>query len=343
MLTYAGLLKELEDWARQSLDADLGMSAINDAVESLFSTVAQARIEEFVGAPVSVQFAAGTERKSLVSITDPAGAPTLQQVLGGTFGGRTNLSAYFTLVTESGSETLPSPAGTIANVNGGNVGKVLSPARVDGAVGWNCYAGYNIADSTQAVRRNDEPLGFGEDLTEDIAQGWDGEGAPEDGAYPPLVNTTADDITYIQRMEVLQSDGKTYVPWSQADITSVLWSRVSGQIASTSSGESYVYDLLSGNTVEIRPMLGTTINARYFYVKKPRRVLFTDFNLPFTNISEAVPFLRHYALGRIFSSSFGDKRGPANLLAAEQTRRNIINLLGRKNANKNKRVTPLFR
>src|SRR5262249_25329262 len=106
----AEILLEMRGDLSGAGDIPLINSKINNAIENLWMAMMRVALARFFGSdqPVSFTLASGAEFVLLTSITDPATPLVGVAVAGGALGGRTYKLSY-TLVTESGSETNPSP------------------------------------------------------------------------------------------------------------------------------------------------------------------------------------------------------------------------------------------
>lgn len=288
--TLGSLKAMITRYHKEQEDDDLLTDAANDAIEALWRNVLLVALGQFMGAtPKTLNIAAGSERATIISISDPIAAPTLGQVAGGALNSRTIVGSY-TFVTESGSETLQSGTATFI-VGGANLLTSQSPAyptNGDQPIGWNFYAG--IVDVTRMAKQNGEPLAFGQTFQEPADTGI--QIAP-DSPSPPTVNNTADNIFYIRVLQVENTDG-TWTTWQAGEIDGLLMSRATRSIASSSTYQGYAYDVFNGNTIEVRPALGATLSPRYFYVVKPRRIIYNKALLPFSNFSY-LEFLKMYA------------------------------------------------
>ncbi len=290
--TLGSLSAEVIDWLRGTkVTSTIVNSAINDAIDTEFKALIRASLSVLMGGPVNLSIAAAAERTTIVSITDPVAATVITNVVSGALAQHTVIAAY-TLVTDSGTETLISPTATaVIPVN--DVASVTSPSWVNGAIGWNCYC----ADTTgRLAKQNQEPLEFGTPFIEDDSGIVDNPDFPS----PPNENTTGDNIFYIRHMEVLTTAG-VLKPWNNADIDSDLMRRAAMTLSSSSEFQSYAYDLINQRQLEVRPAIGDAITARYFYIVKPRRLMFANSPLPFPTVP-SVKFLRCQALSDIFLS-----------------------------------------
>lgn len=285
----------LSTWAREPVDPDIATDALNDGIECIWSRVVEAQIAQFVGGPVTVSFAAASERAQLVSVADPTAPLAVANQGGGTLPNRTPFLAY-TIVTESGSETLMSsishadfvPINTLAFVSATGI----PTPQVAGAFGWNLYASNTSA--ALMCRQNAAPLTFLSNFIEPVT-GFVDAGDEDGGPLPPTENSTADDVFYIRNLEVPLSSGG-FKSWDNVSIDSMMFKWASRSLASSSEYQPYYWDLVNGRQLEIRPALGTAFpSARYFFIHKPRRISFDSATIPFTNFvwEEA---LRCYAL-----------------------------------------------
>jgi hypothetical protein len=312
--TLGSIKAEVLGWLRgdyaTDTDAPLVNSAINDSIEDIWNSMIQVQLARFFGldSPVSFTLAAGLERVQLVLIPDPVSAPVGVTIAGGALGARTYSLAY-TYVTESGAETLPSPIQNLA-IGANNLAQVPAPAAVPNAIGWNLYA--SVSNTTALLGlQNQLPLPFGFPFTE-ISLGWvDYPGAQQQPgvvqspsvATPgstgvPSENTTADNIAWITHMEVRTSD-TLLRSWNQYDIDSELFRRYGRELSSASEYQTYVWDLINGNRLEVRPSAGITFNPRYFYIARPRRLRYDQGNIPYTQITGVHEFVVDKAIGKL--------------------------------------------
>jgi hypothetical protein len=288
--TLADIRNEVLRYLRGDLDSDddkiLVNATINDSIESIWMAMIQAKLNRFIGkdSPVTFQLAANTERVRLISVTDPAIAPLTFQNAGGVFAQR-NVSAAYTYVTESGSETLPSPISAQV-VNANNLLFVQLPgvqANILNAIGWNVYC--VVAPDAVLSLQNQDPIPFN--------IGWQ---EPPSGIvdYPvsqqtvPLVNSTGDNISWIKHLEVRTSDTLLRA-WNQSDIDSAMFRQFAQTLGSASEYQTYMWDLINGNQLEIRPQTGLAFTGalapRYFYIAKPRRLRYDQATVPYTEIT----------------------------------------------------------
>lgn len=310
---FGQMLASVDSWAREVIDPDVKSDALNDAIITVWSKVLQAQIDQVVGGPTTVQFAAGSERTQLVSIADPAIAPVVNPVAGGALAARNPVVAY-SIVTESGSETMISPP-TVAAPGQNQICQVVAPARVANAFGYNVYAGSTLALMS---KQNDVPMDFGFPFTEPVTgfvDAGDENGAP----LPPVENTTADDIFYIRALESPLSTGG-YRRWEHSTIDSMMFRYASRSIAAASEYQPYYWDLVNGRQLEYRPVLAQAYTARYFFIHRPRRISFGRAAIPFTafDVEEA---LRSYTISawkltqsEFMSADAWQKRGDRALM-----------------------------
>jgi hypothetical protein len=295
--TLGSMKARVVRWARETIDDDLAADAVNDAIESLWLALVQVNLSSFVGGPVqNVSFAAASERATVVSITDPTATLTVGMVAGGNIASRTWICGY-TYVTESGSETKPSPT-TQATIPANNLARITPPPFVAGAIGWNLYVGDSQLDMGL---QNDSPIDFAHQPDQVGAFYTEPDGGFQvqpDSQSPPTTNNTADDIFYVKVLEV-QNPDTTWTRWQGAALEDLLMSRAEKSIATQSTYTPYCYDLVNGSTFEIRPAAGQTLNPRYFYTKKPRRLRFDKSLLPFSQYAGSVECIGDRALGKV--------------------------------------------
>lgn len=286
------VLKEL----KEDEDPDLIAYKISDAVEALWEAVLLVNIQSFIQGPVqNIQFNTGDLRKQIVSINNPTIAPIPATTPYNNALAQRILYFAYTYVTQSGSETLPSPIANIA-VAPNFLAQVPPPPlpalNPVGSIGWNLYASDN--PNGRMALQNAQPLDYGVAWQEDPVQS-----IIDDPDLPasPLSNTTADNLFYIKFFEVQNVD-TTWTRWEGADITSLMFQRAQRNLPVASTYESYAWDVLNNNQIEIRPQAGMQLNPQYFYVAKPYRLRFDNSPLPFVNMA-VEEFLINFAVSRI--------------------------------------------
>lgn len=304
--TLGSIRTEVLGWLRgdyaNDADTPLVNSAINDAVEDIWNSMIQVQLARFFGldSPVSFTLAAGLERVQLVLIPDPLILVGGGGVAGGTLPNRSYAVGY-TYVTESGAETLLSPI-QVSNLGANNLMQAGPPAAVPNAIGWNLYASVSNTPTLMGLQ-NQQPLPFKVPFTETPAGWLDYPGAQQQpGAIqvasaatpasvgPPSENTTADNIAWITHMEVRTSD-TLLRSWNQYDIDSELFRRYGRELSSASEYQTYVWDLINGNRLEVRPSAGMQFTPRYFYIARPRRLRYDQGSIPYTGISGVHEFI----------------------------------------------------
>lgn len=312
---------------------------INDAVESLFESILLVCVQQFMQGPIqSISMAPGSERTTLVSIPDPLVAPTPSQI--GIANAlpfpRTGYFAY-TWVTESGSETNLSPLASFT-INFANQvfyvpGAPLPSTSPVGAIGWNLYASYNPAG--QLALQNSVPLDFTVQWQEDAAIGII---TDPDSPAPPTANTTADNIFYMKVIEAQNLD-LTWTRWEGASIDGLMFQRAARNLPVASTYQSYAWDILRGNQLEIRPAAGMQLNPRHFYVAKPRRIRFDNAELPFQNFA-AEEFIINFAISRV---NLTNREYEAHQIwegLADKKRLQTLQAIGDSNVQRQTRITP---
>jgi hypothetical protein len=354
--TLRSLRTEILNWLRGDYAADTDLpllnSSINDAIEDIWTSMMQIQLARFFGldSPVTFTLPQGAERVQLVSIPDPLAAPTLGQLAGATLPARTYLVCY-TYVTESGSETLPSPTASLA-IGLNNLAQVTSPPALSNAIGWNCYASITNNPALLGLQ-NPGPLPFSIVPFTESPIGWiDYPGAQQQpgvaqsasqatpaSSPPPSENTTADNIAWIVQMEVRTSD-TLLRSWNQYDIGSEMFRRYGRELSSASEYQTYVWDLVNGNRLEFRPAAGLAFNPRYFYVAKPRRLRYDQATIPYLNVAGVREYLVCKAVARL-------KLGLDEYLAdqawsgkADKTKAQIVAALTQELWAKDLRITP---
>ncbi len=278
-----------------SVDEDsLVNAAINDAIESIWIAMMQVQLAKFFGAdsPVSFTLNQGAERYRIVSIVDPTVAPVVTQVAGGALVDGVQFTVGYTLVTESGSETLLSPTTlTAARINN-NLFQVVSPANPGTAFGYNVYAG----PAGQLALQNQQPIPFGTNYTEPVTE-W--QGYPTFEQTPPLSNSTADNLSWIEHLEVRTSDTLLRA-WNQVDIDSEVMRRMARTLSTASEYQHYVWELTGNGVLEFRPQLGSNFTPRYWYVAKPRRLRYDQADVPYVGIMGVHKYLKCQAKSDLY-------------------------------------------
>lgn len=283
--TLGSIRQEIIVWQRGDYraqkDITIVNSAINNAIEDIWMSLMRVKLSRFIGkdSPVTFALPSGAERVNLVAITDPANGPTLAQVAGGAFGARV-ISGVYTYVTESGSETLPSPTLQInVNPNFLITAQLPNQNNIAQAVGWNFYAATG-ADTVLALQ-NQQPIPFKVPWLEPPTGVVD---YPDASQLVPITNSTADNVSWIKHMEIRTSD-TLLRSWNQADIDSMLFRQFARTLSSASEYQAYVWDLINGKQLEFRPMTGSAFNPRYFYIAKPRRLRYDQAEIPYVDIA----------------------------------------------------------
>lgn len=279
-----------------SPDEDLIVNAaINDALETIWTAMMQCHLAKFFGAdsPVTFTLPQGAERYRIISITDPTVVPTVNQVPGGALNDAISFTVGYTYVTESGSETLLSPTvntGARINNNLFQVGGVPNPGN---AFGYNVYVG--VPGGTLALQ-NQQPIPFGVSLTEPLTEF---QGYPTFEQVPPLSNTTADNLSWIEHLEVRTSDTLLRA-WNQVDIDSEVMRRMARTLSTASEFQHYVWELTGTGVLEFRPQLGSAFSPRYWYVAKPRRLRYDQAEVPYVAIVGVHKYLKCQAKADLY-------------------------------------------
>jgi len=328
------------DFAGSSDEDSIVNAAINDALESIWTAMMQCHLAKFFGADSPVTFALpqNTERFRVVGITDPTIAPTVNQVAGGALVDAAVFTVGYTLVTESGSETLLSPTTLTAARNNNNVFQVVSPANPGNSFGYNVYAG----PAGQLALQNQQPIPFGTNYTEPVTE-W--QGYPIFEQTPPLLNNTGDNLSWIEHLEVRTSD-TLLRSWNQVDIDSEVMRRMARTLSTASEFQHYVWELtsdgLGNSTLEFRPMTGSAFNPRYWYVAKPRRLRYDQASVPYVNIVGVHKFLKAQAKADLYLgiNEFMVSQGWGQKATEEKT--NIQMALMMETWSKNTRIVPFL-
>jgi hypothetical protein len=355
MDTLSSIRAEIINWMRGDLstvdDQPIVNAAINDAIEDIWASMMPFQLARFFGldAPVTFTLPSGAERVQLVSIPDPTVAPTVGSFAGGTLTARTYLVSY-TYVTESGTETLPSPT-TSQAIGLNSLAQITNPAAVANAIGWNCYVSVSNTAGLMGLQ-NQNPLPFGAVFRESSAGFVDYPSAQQQpGAIqaasqatpaaqtPPNENSTADNISWILHMEVRTSDTLLRT-WHQYDIDSELMTRYGRQLSSASEYQSYVWDIINGNRLEVRPSAGQAFTPRYFYIAKPRRLRYDQARVPYTEISGVHEFVVAKAVAKLklaLDEYLGHQAWSGDAAAKKQV---IIDALRTEDWGKDLRIAP---
>lgn len=328
--TYADMMAEIQDWMSEVLGESRMISAINDAVQSLWQSVMLVHLGYFLGGPVNVSFAAGADFATITSINDPTDPPVASNVVQANALGVRTLRVAYTLVTESGSETLMSPS-TDWTPAVGNVTNVAPPAFVEGTIGWNLYAQLNTA---RRARQNSQPISYDQSWREPLNGISQLPTLPE----PPVVNNTADDVFYIRQLELAMTGGG-FRTIEQGDIASSIMQKLGRSIASPSEFQTYMVDLVNQTTLQLRPAAGATINPRYFYIRKPRRARFKQATFPFQTL-DYWAFVRYKAMATLKATleEWEGSKGWDEKAELERTR--LMQVLLEAQGQNNQRITP---
>lgn len=351
----AEILLELRGDLATNKDAPLVNAKINNAIENIWLSMMQAQIARFLGldSPVTFTLPAGAERVQLVSIPDPTVQLAIAAVAGGQIPNRVGVNVGFTYVTESGSETQLSPTSGIP-IPANSLGQVTPPLPTAQAIGWNFY--YTSTGNLALLSlQNQQPLPFNVVYNEPLS-GWQDypvsqqnppqaqapTGATPLGAPPPSENSTGDNISWIKHLEVRTSD-TVLRAWNQYDIDSAIMRSMAASTPSSSEYQHYVWDLINGNRLEIRPAAGTTFTPRYFYVAKPRRLRYDQAEIPYVQITGVHEFLTNQAIADLklsideylSSQAYGGK--------ANTNKLDILKSLRQEDFSKNTRVQPFLR
>lgn len=148
---------------------------------------------------------------------------------------------------------------------------------------------------------------------------------------------SADDIAYIRHLTITTSQGQERT-LSQSDIDSALMRRYGSQISSASDFQNYAFDLINGSQVRIKPKLGTTFTAGYFFVLKPSR---TADPMPF-NQPGSTAFIRFYALSRIKAAWEEYASADSWEKQADKERMGIMLALSQENRGKDNTIRPFM-
>jgi hypothetical protein len=271
---------------------------LNNANEQVWIAILQTQIAKLYGqdSPVSFALATNTERLQLVSIQDPTEYQvSVANIAGGALANRF-YDFYFTLCTESGSETLASAGLLDYNVPANNLAQVTGPdpGIVGQAFGWNLYVGtYNgVEQEKNWALQNQQPLPFNVVYNEPPT-GF--QGYPTNQQTLPIKNNTADNISYIKQLEIRTSD-QLLRSWDQYELGSETFRRMGRIFPSASEYASYVWDLTGNGTLEFRPMTGAAFEPRYWYIAKPRRLRYDRAELIYNGIIGVHDYMYNYTM-----------------------------------------------
>jgi len=355
--------RQVISYLKDDEDPQLVNDAIADSIESLWLSCIKIHLGQFLGGPVqNLNLAQGTERTTLYVIPDPPQMlnSLVTQIANGT--GQPNLLArtfFFNVTdtTESGSETNIDYLGVDGNTgNGsplsfnaaaGNLCQVVpfgAPNIPTGIpYGWNLYASVangapGTPDPANMVRQNSVPIMFNRAWTEP-AGGILTVGDPD--LFPPTLNGTADNIFYIRVLEV-QNPDQTWTRWTAGNLDGLLMDRAVKQLAPATTYQRYAYDFVNGNTLELRPALGQTLSPRYFFVVKPRRLIYDLAVIPFQNLPYT-EFVKLFSAAQCRRSVHEYTAASQDANAAETARISILEGLNLQATVKQKSITPYFR
>lgn len=309
-------------------------AAINDAIETIWIAMMQVQLAKFFGAdsPVTFTLPQNAERYRIISIIDPIVAPVVNQVLGGGLVDAAVFSVGYTLVTESGSETLLSPLTVTAARINNNVFQVVSPANPGTAFGYNVYAG----PAGQLALQNQQPIPFGTNYTEPVTE-W--QPYPINEQTPPLSNSTADNLSWIQHLEVRTSDTLLRA-WNQVEIDSEVMRRMARTLSTASEFQHYVWELTGNGVLEFRPQIGSNFTPRYWYIAKPRRLRYDQAEIPYVSIVGVHKFIKAQSKADLYLgvNEFMNSQGWEQ--KAEKEKMGIQMALTQELWSKNTRVVP---
>jgi hypothetical protein len=292
--TLLTIRQSVLNWLRGDYTASTDIptlnEAINDALSKIWNKMIITQYERFMGPTSPLTFVApiGAQRVTLTSIADPTVPLPLTTILGGALGTRTYQIQY-TYVTESGSETNPSAIQslTIPSLSIGAFGLPAPPSTP--AFGWNLYSSGASNLASNIVLQNQNPLPLNIGFVEPFA-GFQDYGSPNYDQLPPTANATGDNIAWIEHMEIQTSD-TLFRAWNQMGIDASLMRGYAATLSSASEYQRYAWDLINGNIVEFRPILGSTFNPRYWPIVKVRRLAYDQAEMPYMNINGVREFI----------------------------------------------------
>lgn len=326
-------------WARERISTDILYDAVNDAIESLWMAAQLATLSKFTKGVITQDMLSGQTVTTLISIADPRVPLTTASIAVAGPVAR-QLTLTYTLVTDSGTETLPAPQVVVA-MPAGVVCSVTPPLpdTQGEALGWNVYVRTAIAGTlgtgAQPQLMNIQPLPFNRPWIEPIAM------LPQVGAFPPHANTTGDNIFGVSRIDVTNQNG-TKTTWNQADITSLLFTDAQKTVPFASTYQPQVFDLLGNSQIQVRPALALDVALDMFLIVRPRRLKFPQSRIPFTSFpNQRYIFCR--ALGDVLESLYEDTAADRwDKKAKEELQTITLSILG-ENWFKNNTVKPYLR
>ena len=323
------------DFSGNAIEDLIVDAAINDAIESIWMSMMQVQLAKFIGAdsPVTFSLPANTERVQLVSIADPTDAPVVSQVAGGNLADGAQFFVGYTFVTESGSETNISPLVQTPARTANNVFQVAPPVNPGTAFGYNVYAG---PTADLLALQNQQPVPFTVAYQEPVTE-W--QGYSVDQQAPPISNTTADNLSWIEHMEIRTSDTLLRA-WNQVDIDSEVMRRMARTLSTASEYQHYVWELNGTGVLEFRPMTGLAFSPRYWYIAKPRRLRYDQAQIIYSSITGVHKFLKCQAKVDLYTgvNEFLNAQGWQAL--ADKERENVQMSLTQELWAKNTRVVP---
>src|SRR5262245_42431554 len=134
MDTFGTLKAEIEDWLDEDLPESRTTFAVNDAIESLWTSLMRISVSIFISGSVDVTF--NSASNLLITVRDPTTSLTVSDVPSSDSGKAAHtVRVGYTYVTESGSETLLSPI-TSHTTAVGQLASVHYPAQIAGVLGW---------------------------------------------------------------------------------------------------------------------------------------------------------------------------------------------------------------
>lgn len=339
--TLGSIRTEILGWLRGDYDQDddkpLIAAAVNDAIEKIWTSMIQVQLSRFIGAdsPVTFTLPAGAERVNLISIVDPLVGPVLGQQAGGPGLVQATSFAAYTYVTESGSETLPSPQTSLL-VTANNLMTAVLPNQqnIAQAVGWNLYA--SSSPDTVLALQNQQPIPMGQTWVEPVGGIQD---YPDSQQLVPIANSTADNISWITHMEIRTSD-TLLRSWNQSSIDSMLYRQFARTLSSASEYQAYAWDLINGNRLEFRPTAGSTFTPRYFYIAKPRRLRYDQAEVPYMNVTGVHEFVVSKAIAdlKLAADEYLAQQGWKT--KADEAKMEVMMALNQENWSKDVRIAP---
>jgi hypothetical protein len=281
--TFGAMVESVKRWIQEPIRvAGIVEDAVNDAYEELWMASILATLGRFTQGAVPLTIA--TAKVQLISVQDPTANPTYVAVAGGALPARTYWVSI-AYVTESGTTTLTAPAVQLS-IPLNNLLQCPVQPPYPAAFAFMIYAGETLGTM---VNQTPNGVQFNQSWTEPTTGINTGDGQP-----PPVMNTSGDNIFAISSLQVQNQDG-TYNRWEAADVSSSFIQQQQLALPTGSSYQRQAYDLLGGGSLQIFPGPGASFPANYWYIAKPRRMMFYAAPLPFNDMPNQ-SFIRQRSL-----------------------------------------------